>query len=116
MPCLITLNVLLGPYPCLPFPVPLYLTPCPPFPVPPRFSCRLLPFEGANGPQVMALLLNGKRPYIPPARMDVYVSTAVQATRPHSKEDGVPLPIARIIEACWEQNPFDRPAFSQVSV
>lgn len=64
----------------------------------------------------MALLLNGKRPYIPPARMDVYVSSAVQATRPHSKEDGVPLPIARIIEACWEQNPFDRPAFSQVSM
>ena len=80
----------------------------------PRSLRSLAPFAGANGNQVMALLLGGKRPSITPSSMDIYLAAAELAHLPHRPEDGVPLPIARIIESCLRQDPLEWPVFSQV--
>ena len=64
------------------------------------------------------LVMNSKRPHLPlPIHTSIAASGSVStpvAAHPHRPEDGVPIPVALIIESCWHQDPFRRPAFPQV--
>ena len=71
-----------------------------------------MPFKGANEGQAMALILNGKRPTINvvPAtpRTEGGFSPEVLPS------DGVPMPVAQLIERCWDQDRNARPVFLQI--
>jgi hypothetical protein len=66
---------------------------------------------------VVGLVTSGLRPGIPISRVSFEAAAAqggAEGVGSLVVSDGVPLPVAHIIEACWAQDPAQRPSFIRV--
>ena len=78
--------------------------------------CRVMPFLGANEGLVVGLVSSGKRPVIPLSPFSPRAPGKGSSAEDSVVSDGVPAPVARLIEACWVQEPHERPSFEWVLV